>query len=392
VEEDRAMRTLRVFAFFAAMLVSTGPGISAAAPPPDEAPLIQAKGRALANQYIVVLKPGQDAHGVAAQTHIGTRFVYHKALNGFSATLNAGQLSALRHHGATQYIEQDTAIHLDVTEPMDVNGDPWGLDRIDQRALPLSGSYAFAGNGAGVTAYIIDTGIETSHPEFSGRASVAFDALGGDGQDCNGHGTHVAGIVGGASVGVAKFVTLDAVRVLDCSGSGSASSVIAGIDWVAANSAHPAVANMSLGGGYSRALNSAATTLVNSGVFVGVAAGNSSTDACLTSPASAGGVFATAASDRSDNHATFSNFGPCVQAYAPGVAIKSAWLNGGWNTLSGTSMAAPHVTGVGALYKGDYGDTSAATIASFIQNAATTNVVAGNPLGTPNLLLFKADL
>jgi subtilisin family serine protease len=275
---------------------------------------------------------------------------------------------------------------------MDANGDPWGLDRIDQHNLPLSKTYTYAGGASEVHAYIIDTGIQTTHPEFGGRATVAFDALGGSGQDCNGHGTHVAGTVGSTTFGVAKSAQLHAVRVLNCAGSGSNSGVIAGINWVAAHSVHPAVANMSLGGGFSSSLNSAATNLVNSGVFLAVAAGNSNANACSYSPASASGVFTTAASDKTDTRASFSNFGNCVEGYAPGVAIKSTWLNNGTNTISGTSMATPHITGVGALYKGDHSDASAATIISFIQSTATQNVIRSNHPSTPNRLLFKGDL
>jgi subtilisin family serine protease len=300
-------------------------------------------------------------------------------------------LQSLRRNQAVEFIEEDAEIHLDATQTLP-GGEPWGLDRIDQRNLPLTGTYTFNNNGAGVRAYIIDTGIQTSHPEFGGRASAVFDALGGNGQDCNGHGTHVAGTVGGSTFGVAKGAFLRAVRVLDCNGSGSNSGVIAGMNFVRQNSIHPAVANMSLGGGFSQAVNTAATNLVNSGVFLAVAAGNSNANACNSSPASATGVFTTAASDRTDLRASFSNFGACVEAYAPGVAIRSAWLNGGTNTISGTSMATPHVTGVGALYKGDNGDTSSATISNFIIAQATTGVIRSNPAGTPNRLLFKTNL
>jgi subtilisin family serine protease len=366
----------------------------AAAPtaPAIEAPLVAAHGRAIPGQFIIVLKAGQDARAVAAAAGAAPRHIYEAALDGFAATLNGRQLAVLRSNPAVDYIEEDAEVHLDTTETMDANGDPWGLDRIDQRALPLSRTYTFTGSGAGVRAYIIDTGIQTSHPEFGGRASAVFDAFGGNGQDCHGHGTHVAGTVAGAAFGVAKSALPRAVRVLDCTGSGSNSGVIAGMNWVRQNGIHPAVANMSLGGGFSSSVNTAATNLANSGVFVAVAAGNSNANACNTSPASAAGVFTTAASDRTDTRASFSNFGSCVEGYAPGVAIKSAWLNGGTNTISGTSMATPHVTGVAALYKGDHGDASSAIVANFIINNATTGVIAHNPASTPNRLLFKTNL
>jgi subtilisin family serine protease len=239
---------------------------------------------------------------------------------------------------------------------------------------------------------VIDTGIQTSHPDFGGRASVAYDALGGNGQDCHGHGTHVAGTIGGATYGVAKAVTLKAVRVLDCSGSGSTSGIITALNWLASNHAARSVANMSLGGGLSSALNTAANNLVSSGVYLAVAAGNSNANACNTSPASAASAYTVAASTNTDAKASFSNYGSCVDGYAPGVNIKSDWLNSGTNTISGTSMASPHVAGVAALYKATYGDASAATITSWLNTNATANVITGNPSGTPNRLLYKAGL
>jgi subtilisin family serine protease len=243
-----------------------------------------------------------------------------------------------------------------------------------------------------VSAYVIDTGISTWNPDFGGRASNVYDALGGTGQDCNGHGTHVAGTIGGATWGVAKAVWLRGVRVLNCSGSGSTSGIIAALDWVRGNAVKPAVANMSLGGGYSAALNNATNALADSGVFIAVAAGNENQNACNVSPASASAAYTTAASDRNDRKASFSNWGACVDAYAPGVAIRSAWLAGGANTISGTSMASPHVAGLAALYKGSYGDASSATVSSWITSNATANVIVGNSPGTPDRLLFKADL
>ena len=312
------------------------------------------------------------------------------SLNGFAANLDAAQVRALRRSARVALVEQDQVVEASATQS--IPSDPWGLDRIDQRALPLSRSYTYNTTASNVTAYVIDTGIATSHPDFGGRASVGYDALGGNGQDCHGHGTHVAGTIGGATWGVAKAVRLVGVRVLNCSGSGSTSGIIAALDWVGVNARRPAVANMSLGGGFSSALNNATNTLANSGVFVAVAAGNENRNACNASPASAASAYTTAASDRTDRRASFSNYGSCVDAYAPGVSIRSAWLSGGANTISGTSMASPHVAGVAALYKGAFGEASSSTVSSWITSNATANVISANRTGTPNRLLYKSTL
>lgn len=364
------------------------PAAGAAGPPAADAPLLAAVGQAVPGQYIVTVKDGHLPVGIARSLGIAPLFEYNAVVNGFAARLTAGQLQALRRHPHIAQIEEDQEASVGTTQ----NGATWGLDWSDQRALPLSSTYTYARTGAGISAYIIDTGIQTGHPEFGGRASVAYDAIGGNGQDCNGHGTHVAGTVGGATYGVAKGVALRAVRVLDCSGSGTYSQVIAGINWVAANRAGPAVANLSLGGSYSASLNAAVTNLVNRGVFIAVAAGNSGTAACNASPASAAGVLTVAASDRTDARASFSNYGSCVEVYAPGVNITSAWLNGGTATISGTSMASPHAAGVAALYKATYGDVASATIVNWIVGNATTNAIKSNPAGTPNKLLYKGGL
>jgi subtilisin family serine protease len=227
---------------------------------------------------------------------------------------------------------------------------------------------------------------------FGGRATAAYDALGGNGQDCNGHGTHVAGTVGSSTYGVAKGVSLYGVRVLDCNGSGSNSGVIAGIDYVRTKHVKPAVANMSLGGGYSATINTAVTNLSNAGVFVAVAAGNDNANACNYSPASAPVVTTVGATTKTTARATYSNYGSCVDLYAPGSSITSTWSNGSTNTISGTSMASPHVAGVAALYKATYGDASQATIDAWLKNNATNNAVTSNPSGTPNKLLNKGAL
>jgi subtilisin family serine protease len=362
--------------------------VPAAAAAPRTIAVTPAHGQAIAGHYIVTVKTS-DPRSVAASAHATPRYVYTAVLHGFAGALNAGQLTALQHNPNVTRIEQDAVVHADTTQ---TNPPSWGLDRIDQRTRPLSGTYTYTSTGAGATAYVIDTGIYVSDSDFGGRAAVAYDAIGGNGIDCNGHGTHVAGTIGGAAYGVAKGVALRAVRVLNCSGSGSNSGVIAGMNWVASHHVAKSVANMSLGGGYSSSVNSAATSLANSGVFLAVAAGNSGANACNYSPSSASGTVTVAASDINDVRASWSNYGGCVDLYAPGVNITSDWLNGGTNTISGTSMATPHVTGVGALYKATYGDAAWSTIRDWLTANATSGVISGNPSGTPNLLLYKSTL
>ena len=368
------------------------PGLGAENANGGLAAIVQAQGKAIPNHYIVVVKEGADARAVAAIAGVQPKFEYTAVLNGFAAELNAGQLNAVQRNPNVEYVEEDQEATVDATQRMDSTGQPWGLDRIDQRGLPLSGTYTYTSTGSGVRAYIIDTGLQANHPDFGGRASNVYDAFGGNGSDCNGHGTHVGGTVGGSTYGVAKGAYLRGVRVLDCAGSGSYSGIIAGVDWVRNNRINPAVANMSLGGGYSSSLNTAVTNLANSGVFVAVAAGNSNANACNYSPASAGAAYTVAASDRTDTKASFSNYGSCVDGYAPGAGIKSAWLSSGTNTISGTSMASPHVAGVAALYKATYGDASSSTITSWLNSNATTGVIKSNPTGTPNRLLYKGSL
>jgi len=285
----------------------------------------------------------------------------------------------------------DRAAGMSVTQPMDANGEPWGLDRIDQRALPLSRTYTYTSTGAGVHVYILDSGIWTAHPEFEQRADIVYDYAGGNGQDCLGHGTLVAGVVGAATYGVAKGVFLHGVRVwaADCQGSLTVSEVIAGIDWVTAHHQSPAVANLPTFTlpATSTAFVAAIQKLWDSGVFVATTASNSNEDACQE--ASGQTPFAVAASTSADTKASFSNWGQCVKIYAPGEEIESTWPGGGTRTQSGTSFAAPHVAGVAALYKGTFGDASSGVVANWILSNATAGVITGNPRGTPNLLLYS---
>jgi subtilisin family serine protease len=264
------------------------------------------------------------------------------------------------------------------------------LDRIDQRSLPLNGQYNYTYTGSGVTAYIIDTGILFSHNDFGGRASKGYDAFGGNGVDCNGHGTHVAGTVGGATYGVAKRVTLKAVRVLNCSGSGSTSGVIAGVNWVSNNHTASSVANMSLGGSVSTSLDSAVSNSIAHGVVYAIAAGNSNANACNYSPARVSSAITVGATTSSDARASYSNYGSCLDIFAPGSSIKSDWYtsNTATNTISGTSMATPHVTGVAALYLQQHPGSSPTTVRNAMRTYGTLNKVTGAGSGSPNVLLY----
>lgn len=301
--------------------------------------------------------------------------------------LEPAALQALMASGKVAWAEADQRVMASATQDV---SQLWGLDRIDQRTLPLNGKYSYDSDGAGVTAYVVDTGILPTHVDFSSRVRAGYDAFGGSTIDCNGHGTHVAGTVGGTTYGVAKAVSLVAVRVLDCAGSGSSSSVVAGIDWAIADHASgPAVLNMSLGGGFSSALNSAVDRAVADGITVVVAAGNSNADACSTSPASTASALTVGATTSSDSRASYSNFGSCLDLFAPGSGITSAYYSGNnaTATLSGTSMASPHVAGAAARYLGLNPTASPASVSAAVVAQATSAVVAGAGTGSPNLLL-----
>ncbi len=356
---------------------------------PEKKPAPGAARRPVPGVYIVTVAPGAEPAAVARGVLASPRFTYSAALNGFSAELTDRQAEALRRHPQVAAVEQDSVVEGDGTQYLDTTGQPWGLDRIDQRT-GLSRSYSWRGTGAGVTAYVVDSGIMTSHPEFGGRATAVYDAFGGNGQDCHGHGTHVAGTIGGARYGVAKSVSLRSVRVLDCANRGTVSGILGGVDWVMRNARRPAVANLSLGAPYSPALNNAVTALTRSGVFAAVAAGNSNADACSSSPSSAPGTMTVGSVDWYDRKAVDSNWGGCVDLYAPGVSVQSARNGGGSTVMSGTSMAAPHVAGVAALVKGDYGDVASPDLVSYLVSYTTRNAVSGNVTGTPNRLLFQA--
>lgn len=348
--------------------------------------------------YIVVLDANADASEVAAQhaRRFGASIshVYTHALKGYAALLPAQAVEGIARSPHVAWVEADGVATADATQ----TSPPWGLDRIDQRARPLGGTYTYSNTGFGVKAYIIDTGIRFTHNDFGGRAIAGFDAItsGGSANDCNGHGTHVAGTVGGTTYGVAKSVTLVAVRVLNCSGSGTWSQVIAGIDWVTGNHAAgaPAVANMSLGGSGNSSVDAAVSNMIADGVATAVAAGNGNNggrqqDACRYSPARVATAMTIGATDSTDRKASWSNFGNCVDWFAPGVSVLSSWYtsNMATNTISGTSMATPHTAGVAALYLQSHtGSSPAATRDALYAN--TTKGVVTSSSTVNNHLLF----
>jgi len=344
--------------------------------------------------YLVVLKPGVAARsvdaavaGVTGRHGVSTvRHTYRAALSGFAATMTARQAAQLAADPDVAMVEQDGAVRA-MAEQI---SPPWGLDRIDQIGLPLNQVYGNPDDGAdNVRAYIVDTGIRTTHGQFGGRATSGFDAVdGGTADDCNGHGTHVAGTVGGSTYGVAKQVRLVGVRVLGCTGAGTISDVVAGIDWVTANHVKPAVAVLSLGGAPSATLDAATTRSIAAGVTYAVAAGGSGTDACNVSPARVPTAVTVGATTRTDTRASISNTGPCVDIFAPGLDIPSAWhtSNTATNTLSGTSMSAAHAGGVAALILQVHPTLSPAQVTANIVTDGSTKVMEGGTLLRTKLL------
>ena len=397
-------RTVRGLAATAAAVLTlgvltAGAGPAQAAPDRDRpAPLLGAANRtAIDGSWIVVLegRAGRAQAGdvVDQARDVGATRVdrFSAAIDGFSARMPDRAVEQLRQNPHVAWIEADQRISTDATQ----SPATWGLDRVDQRTLPLTNAYTYNATGSGVTAYIIDTGILASHNEFGGRVGSGYTAI-NDGRgttDCNGHGTHVAGTVGGTTYGVAKQVSLRPVRVLDCTGNGTTSGVIAGVDWVTTHhsAGAPAVANMSLGGGISSALDTAVNNSIADGVTYAVAAGNESTNACNGSPSRVGAALTVGSTTSSDARSSFSNYGSCLDLFAPGSSITSAWYTGNsaTNTISGTSMATPHVAGVAALYLQGSPSASPATVSDAVVSTATTGVVSSPGTGSPNRMLYS---
>ncbi|HDS1197526.1 TPA: S8 family peptidase [Shewanella algae] len=367
--------------------------------------------KAIKDQYIVVFNTPavinlNDPNGVSAYaSSMGARLAnehgievrqnFGNSLNGVLVKANAAQIQSLLKDPNIKYVEQDQRVSI---EPMveaagDQGGATWGLDRIDQRDLPLNSNYHYDYDGSGVTAFVIDTGVRNTHNEFGGRASSGYDFIDNDNDssDCNGHGTHVAGTIGGSTYGVAKNVNIVGVRVLNCSGSGTNSGVISGINWVKNNAQGPSVANMSLGGGASQALDDAVNAAVAAGISFVVAAGNDNSNACNYSPARAANAVTVGSTTSTDSRSSFSNYGTCLDIYAPGSSITSAWYNSNsaTNTISGTSMASPHVAGVAALYLAENPALSPTQLTNLLVSRAPSGKVGDAKTGSPNKLLYS---
>ncbi|MFF1510281.1 S8 family peptidase [Streptomyces sp. NPDC058326] len=375
----------------------TTPGASATTERQVPVPVTRSSGVPVPNSYIVTLKEGADAGAFASKVPLLRKpaFTYGTVLNGFAATLTDAQLAFVRKSPLVGAVEENAeAAVYDVGGRALAATEVWGLDRIDQRNLPLDQQFLTAGNGAGVRAYVLDTGIDYTHKEFGGRASFGFDAVGDgrNGADCQGHGTHVAGTVAGSTYGIARKASLVSVRVLGCDGRGDWAGIIAGIDWIAKNAVKPAVMNASLGGERSPAVNAATDSLYTAGVLPVVAAGNSAVDACTISPASADGAVTVGATNQVDEETSFSNWGPCLSLYAPGQGILSARMGGGSVALDGTSMASPHVAGTAALYLAAHPKASSGDVSTWLRNTSTKDVIAAISQTSPNRMLFTGNL
>jgi subtilisin family serine protease len=368
----------------------------AQAAPAEGTVLAAGSPTAVKDSYIVTLRTGA---GLKARSAAGkdlveryggsVRKTFGSALNGYTAALSAAEARRLAADPAVASVEQNQRVSVtDTTQ----SSAPWGLDRIDQASLPLSGTYTYPDSaGSGVTAYVIDTGVRITHQQISGRAAYGYDAVDGDttASDGNGHGTHVATTIAGSTYGVAKKAKIVAVRVLDNNGSGTTAGVIAGVDWVTANHSGPSVANLSLGGGASSTLDTAVRNSIASGVTYAVAAGNSSANASSYSPARVTEAITVGATTSTDARASYSNYGSVLDVFAPGSSITAGWHTSdtATSTISGTSMATPHVAGAAAVFLAGHTSATPAQVASALVNGATTGKVTGPGSGSPNRLL-----
>ncbi|MEU9732235.1 S8 family peptidase [Streptomyces sp. NPDC048002] len=387
--------SLTASAVLTAGLVSALP--AGAAPTAEEGRVLYSgAANAVAESYIVTLKPEAARAGSAEGRALAQKYgadierTYTKALNGYAVEASAAEAKRFAADPAVASVVQNRTFSIAGTQPSPPS---WGLDRIDQRALPLNSSYTYPDSaGQGVTAYVIDTGVRITHSDFGGRASYGYDAVDNDNtaQDGHGHGTHVAGTVAGTAYGVAKQARIVGVRVLNNSGSGTTAQVVAGIDWVARNAVKPAVANMSLGGGADTAIDTAVRNAIASGVTFAVAAGNESTNASTRSPARVTEAITVGATTSTDAKASYSNYGTVLDLFAPGSSITSAWntSDSATNTISGTSMATPHVAGAAALHLAANPTATPAQVSTALTTAATPNVVTSPGTGSPNRLLY----
>ncbi|WP_432978857.1 S8 family serine peptidase [Dactylosporangium sp. CA-233914] len=390
------LRTTLIAAAATAGLVGAGTPALAA---PEGTILGANEAGTIRDRYIVVFKDSvapdttaDDASRLAARFGGSVRRSFSATIKGFSAQLTEKAARRLAASPLVEYVQQDKTVRVADTE----SNAPWGLDRIDQQYRPLDGAYTYASTAPGVTAYILDTGVRLTHSDFGGRARSGYDFVDNDtdASDCHGHGTHVAGTVGGATYGVAKNVSLVSVRVLGCDGAGSYSGIIAGIDWITANAQKPAVVNMSLGGEADGSVDQAVRESIASGITYAVAAGNSGADACGASPARVADAITVGASDRNDARASFSNYGSCLDIFAPGVAIASAGKDSDTasTVMSGTSMAAPHVAGAAALYLSAHPSATPQQVRDALVSGAVDNIVTNPGSGSPNRLLDTAGL